>query len=64
MRCQLAVVHPSTVTHRGKYDQDGRYGSGESVAGRWHTSMDMEVADDLVDLLNEMDRKAKEKPAG
>ena len=33
-----------------------------SVGGRWQTSLDMEIADDLVDLLNTMDRKAKEKP--
>jgi hypothetical protein len=35
-----------------------------SVGGRWQTDLDMEVADDLVDLLNEMDRTAKGKPAG
>ncbi len=35
-----------------------------SVGGRWQTAMDMEAADDLTDLLNGMDRKAKEKPAG
>jgi hypothetical protein len=34
-----------------------------SVGGRWQTSLDMEIADDLVDLLNTMDRKAKEKSA-
>ena len=35
-----------------------------SVGGRWQTSLDMEVADDLADLLNSMDRRSKEKPAG
>ena len=34
------------------------------VKDRWQTGMDMEMADDLVDLLNEMDRTTKETPAG
>lgn len=29
------------------------------VEGRWKTDMDMEAADDMVDLLNRLDREAK-----
>jgi hypothetical protein len=34
-----------------------------SVGGRWQTDLDMEIAEDLTDLLNGMDRKAKKNLA-
>jgi hypothetical protein len=34
------------------------------VKDRWQTSMGMDDADDLTDLLNLLDRRAKNKPAG
>lgn len=35
-----------------------------AVGGKWQVDLDMEVADDLTDLLNGMERLSKEKPAG
>lgn len=35
-----------------------------AVGEVWQVDLDMEVADDLTDLLNGMERLSKEKPAG